>query len=496
MRKRRNSAVECFASRNGYLKSTSSLFSVLPASPYTSEPDVAHSAVPLRWYVAIYGFSFVVRLVFILFGDWQDSTLTVKYTDVDYRVFTDAAALLWEGQSPYQRHTYRYTPLMAYVLVPNAILHRSFGKVLFCCMDLICGYLIELILAATSGKTRQSCLLLSCLWLLNPVVVAVSTRGSADTFPCMLVLLFIYLMTSGSYLSAAVTLGFAVHLKIFPIIYSIPALFAINPDHFSTKAWHRILVAVDDNCKGPRTKSNSSARTDSTALSNKRTSSQVLRCWRFLVCISWEAIANLNRKQWIFGIVSAASFILPCLAFYTIYGYQFLHETYLHHFSRQDHRHNFSFFFYLMYLTSMDSTTFTSTVTFWPQLLTTLAVGLAYCRKRFPFGCFLQTVLFVALNKVCTAQYFLWWMSLLPLAIGYLRFTKNNVAVFVSSLAFFYISQLHWLFWAYRLEFLGQSVYLQLLFASAVLLLSQITLACGFIYLHEKSGWRTEPVSE
>ena len=70
----------------------------------------------------------VVRLVLISWGEKIDGNFEVKYTDVDYNVFTDAAMLMWDGQSPYDRDTYRYPPLLAFLLIPNMIF-ASFGKV-------------------------------------------------------------------------------------------------------------------------------------------------------------------------------------------------------------------------------------------------------------------------------------------------------------------------------------------------------------------------------
>ena len=45
-------------------------------------------------FLHILGLSVAVRLVLIVYGEWQDAHSLLKYTDVDYRVFSDAARFI------------------------------------------------------------------------------------------------------------------------------------------------------------------------------------------------------------------------------------------------------------------------------------------------------------------------------------------------------------------------------------------------------------------
>ena len=83
-------------------------------------------------------FLFLISLYF----HSQDSISEVKFTDVDYRVFTDAARHIYQDGSPYDRHTYRYTPLLAWMLIPNINFTPLFGKFLFSAFDIIAAHLI------------------------------------------------------------------------------------------------------------------------------------------------------------------------------------------------------------------------------------------------------------------------------------------------------------------------------------------------------------------
>jgi phosphatidylinositol glycan class M len=82
-----------------------------------------------------------------------------------------------------------------------------------------------------------------------------------------------------------------------------------------------------------------------------------------------------------------------------------------------------------------------------------------------PFALFAQTLAFVTFNKVCTAQYFVWWFMLLPLILPSLLKSHRRKHV-IFSFSLWTITQLQWLAWAYSLEFKGMQVYRSLWIAS------------------------------
>jgi phosphatidylinositol glycan class M len=181
----------------------------------------------------VYSGAVLLRIVLLFYGLLQDSYSAFKYTDIDYFVFTDAARFMSQGQSPYARDTYRYTPLLAWLLLPTAWsrIWFSFGKVLFAVADIVAGYLIVLILKSSYQMPVGRALKFASIWLLNPMVATISTRGSSEGLLGVLAVALLWAVTKQRIKLAGCILGLAVHFKIYPFIYAFSIVWWLDDEH-------------------------------------------------------------------------------------------------------------------------------------------------------------------------------------------------------------------------------------------------------------------------
>lgn len=181
----------------------------------------------------VFSSAVALRVVLFFYGLWQDANSPMKYTDIDYYVFTDAARYASHGSSPYDRETYRYTPLLAWMLWPTtwSTTWFVFGKVLFATGDIIAGWLIILVLRGSQKMPMERALKFASIWLLNPMVATISTRGSSEGLLGVMVVALLWAITQRRISLAGVLLGLGVHFKIYPFIYAPSIIWWLDEDH-------------------------------------------------------------------------------------------------------------------------------------------------------------------------------------------------------------------------------------------------------------------------
>ncbi|KAH3972484.1 GPI mannosyltransferase 1 [Parastagonospora nodorum] len=387
---------------------------------------------------AVFSASIILRAVFLLYGLWQDANSPMKYTDIDYNVFTDAARFISHGQSPYARDTYRYTPLLAWMIYPTVWPGRfwfSFGKVLFAVGDVAAGWMMFRILKEHRKMNDERALKFASIWLLNPMVATISTRGSSEGLLGVFVTALLWAVLAKQIPIAGFLLGFAVHFKIYPFIYAASIVWWLDDERVGQKK-------------------------------NKHQKVTQLPAFD-------QIFAFLNTERIYLAISSLLTFAVLNIAMYVMYGYPFLEHSYFYHLIRIDHRHNFSPYNTLLYLNSSPHATSSSfeleRLAFVPQiLLSAVFVPIALAKKDLPSTMLAQTFAFVTFNKVCTSQYFLWYMMFLPYYLPDSTLLQSPT-IGVSALVLWILGQFAWLQQGFQLEFNGHSTFVPGLFLSSIL---------------------------
>ena len=394
--------------------------------------------------------SLIIRYLIIIITEYLYYNYGILYTDIDYHVFSDGAKHVAKLESPYERETSKYTPLLAALMVPNIKIWYPIGKFLLSTIDVGVGYLIELLLKYQDNinnedeKTFNDFVkakkddtyygYASLFYLYNPLTVVICTRGSADCIITFLVLLSLIYLEKRNYYLSALIYGFAVHFKIYPIIYA-PSLYLyliykeyvkdiIRP-HEPIKFCQRIFYKIIETIK---------------------------MAFKFL----------FTKVALSFIIISSSVFFFFLGIFYKLIGYKFLYEYLLYHLVRKDHRHNYSIFYYTIYLTyDNDFSKYLSLITFLPQMILILTATI-FLYKDINLCLIVLTMIFVHFNKVITAQYFIWYLSLIPLIIHRnFLFNRHKTKAIIMFIIWMFF-ELIWNTFSHKLEYEGQNYFLSM----------------------------------
>ena len=381
--------------------------------------------------------SLIIRYLIIIITEFLYYNYHILYTDIDYHVFSDGAKELLLGKNPYERETYRYTPILAFLMTPNIFFYYSFGKFLLSTIDVIVGFLIEKLLIVQNNKiiNDEKFVYNSLFYLYNPIIIVICTRGSADCIITCLVVLCLLLLEMKYYLLSAFVYGFAVHFKIYPIIYA-PAIYL-----------YLVNKIYNNNNQNENENKNSYLKF-------------ILQKFLFPIFL---ILKNIHKYYSIlYVLISSFTFLSLLIIFYKIIGYKFLYEYLLYHIIRKDHRHNYSMFYYLIYLTyNSKLSKFLSLITFLPQIILIILITILMFEK-INLCLIVLTMVFVVFNKVITAQYFIWYLCLMPLIVNrnLLFKEKKMKGIFLAGIWMFFEGI--WNSFSHLLEYNGKNKFVEM----------------------------------
>lgn len=248
------------------------------------------------------------------------------------------------------------------------------------------------------GVPENLCIYSVIVWLFNPFTFTIGTRGNCEPIVCAIILWVIICLMKGTItiikflilvlpitifyfeksifyfvgnlFQGAIWYGVVVHMRIYPIIYALPIVIILDPSHFKP---NKKPIITNWNSKHPKT---------------------------HLTLGPTKSFNPFSRSRILFSLTSASVFFLFTGIFFYLYEWEFLHEALLYHLTRTDPRHNFSIYFYHIYLNyERQFSVLEKLVSFLPQLMVQLLLVFRFAHD-FSFCFFVQTVAFVAFNKV------------------------------------------------------------------------------------------------
>lgn len=118
------------------------------------------------------------------------------------------------------------------MLVPTATPQLfSFGKVVFALADLLAGWLIVRVLTKQRGMSAERAGTFAAIWLWNPMVATISTRGSSEGLLGVLTMALLWAVEGKRIGLAGFILGLSVHFKIYPFIYASAIIWWMDNEH-------------------------------------------------------------------------------------------------------------------------------------------------------------------------------------------------------------------------------------------------------------------------
>ena len=205
------------------------------------------------------------------------------------------------------------------------------------------------------------------IWLLNPMVATISTRGSSEGLLGVMVVALVWAVTKRRIVLAGVLLGLAVHFKIYPFIYGVSIVWYLETPSPEARKTGMSLIE--------------------------------------------QILTFANGSRVVLAVSALSIFMALNAVMYAVYSTPFLTHTYLHHLTRIDHRHNFSPYNTLLHLSSASPATTSGwrfeSLAFVPQLAISAGlIPIVLAKKDLPSTMMAQTFAFVAFNKVVTSQVF------------------------------------------------------------------------------------------